>query len=61
MREYKYVSVEYSGLFILSSHGHKEIINKYAKDGYAYVGHIPTKVSAQGQLLEIDLIFEIEV
>ena len=36
----------------------KEIINKYAKEGYSYVGFIPTLIDAHGGFRRIDLIFE---
>ena len=39
---------------------HREVIDKYAKDGYRYVGYIPTKEIDVGFLAEMDLVFEKE-
>lgn len=37
---------------------YKEIIDKRAKDGWRYVGFIPTKQRGTGHIEEIELIFE---
>ena len=44
MKEYKYVEVKFEakGVLFHSASVPKEIINKYAKEGYSYVGFIPT-------------------
>ena len=34
------------------------IIDKYAAQGWRYVGYLPTKISMGGVLCNIDLIFE---
>ena len=40
---------------------HREIIEKYASDGWRYVGYIPADVSNSGGAVnKIDLIFEKE-
>ena len=60
MKEYKYVEVKKkkkSEIFHSASEP-KEIINKYAKEGYSYVGFIPTLIDAHGGFRRIDLIFE---
>jgi hypothetical protein len=40
MKEYKYVELECENHKATSSNvtGHRKIIDKYAKDGYSYVG-----------------------
>lgn len=44
MKEYKYVEIKFEakGVLFHSASEPKEIINKYAKEGYSYVGFIPT-------------------
>ena len=36
---------------------HREIIDRYANQGYTYVGMIPTEISANGCIRKMDLIF----
>ena len=62
MKEYKYVEVKFEakGVLFHSASEPKEIINKYAKEGYSYVGFIPTLIDAHGGFRRIDLIFEKE-
>ena len=43
-----------------STDGSGEIIDEYAAKGYRYVGYIPVEMTGHGQILEMDLIFEIE-
>lgn len=43
---------------IYSTNEHQEIINKRAKEGWRYVGYIPTTQRGEGHIEEIDLIFE---
>lgn len=61
MKEYKYVEVKFEakGVLFHSASEPKEIINKYAKEGYSYVGFIPTLIDAHGGFRRIDLIFNI--
>lgn len=40
---------------------HKEIINEKAKNGFRYVGAIPTRISKSNVVLELDLVFEKEL
>lgn len=60
MKEYKYVEVKYKskGVLFLCISEPKEIINKYAEQGYSYVGFITTEIDAHGSLRKIELIFE---
>ena len=43
-----------------SSEEHRQIIDEYAAKGYRYVGYIPTEMTGHGQILEMDLVFEID-
>ena len=57
--EYEYVHVSFrSGILNSTQSEHKEIIDKYAQNGYRYVGYIPTKEIGTGSLGEMDLVFE---
>lgn len=58
MKKYEYVSVHIGNLFGASSEGHRQIIDEYAAKGYRYVGYIPTNISGNGTIINIDLIFE---
>ena len=41
-----------------ASGAHREIIARYAKAGWRYVGFVPTRFSGQGGMKEIELVFE---
>ena len=61
MKKYEYVHIK-TGRFIgARSEEHREIINEYAAKGYKFVCYIPTKMSDYGKILEMDLVFEIEL
>ncbi|MDR1801040.1 MAG: DUF4177 domain-containing protein [Lachnospiraceae bacterium] len=59
MSEYRYVTIECENNIAKSSHltNHRETIEAQAKEGYEYVGYIPTKFWANGKLCTLDLIF----
>lgn len=61
MKEYKYVAIHTGNLIGARSDNHREIIDKYAKQGYRYVGYIPTVMSDYGKIKDMDLIFERDV
>ncbi len=46
---------------IFGTENYQEIINTKAKDGWRYVGYIPTKQRGTGHIQEIELIFEKEI
>lgn len=58
MKRYEYVNVNINKFFGAKSEEHKEIIDKYASEGYRYVGFIPTSMTDYGKIKEMDLIFE---
>lgn len=49
MKQYKYVNVEYKmkDMVMASVSEHREIIDRYALQGYRFVGMIPTELSAK--------------
>jgi len=61
--EYEKVSCNFSGIGPFNGNiyridDYKEIINERAKQGWRYVGYIPTKQRGTGHIQELDLIFE---
>lgn len=62
MKKYEYVNVDYKmkDLVMASVMEHREIIDKFAGQGYRYAGMIPTEINASGCVRKMDLIFEIE-
>lgn len=61
MFKYEYASVNIWKLMGAKCDMHREIINDYAKNGYRYVGYVPTDMNNYGKISQIDLIFEIDV
>lgn len=62
MKKYTYVTVNYQmkDIIMASMDEHREIIDRYASEGYTYVGMIPTELNTKGCYRKIDLIFEKE-
>jgi len=58
MLQYKYVKMAGEGFYASRFTKHRDIIDKYARIGYRYVGFVPTQSYANGRIIEIDLIFE---
>ena len=58
MKVYEYERLQIWGMMISESTEHRLIINKYALDGYRYVGYIPVLIGNDGRLMSIDLVFE---
>lgn len=61
MFSYIYVPVEAKGLRTKKITEHRGIIDKYAQEGYRYIGYIPTReapIGVSSFTVEIDLIFE---
>jgi len=69
MFQYEYVSVSvgfdgwgpFAGNDCGLSGDYREIINGRAKDGWRYVGYMPTRQRGTGHVQELDLIFEKEL
>lgn len=60
MYQYEYVSLHTGGGFWIDNVdcAHREIIEKYAAQGWRYVGFVPTEFSSYGGIKELDLVFE---
>lgn len=62
MYHYEYVSF-YTGGGTWNDNSdvkHRQVIDRYAQQGWRYVGFIPTCFSHEGGIKEVDLIFEKE-
>lgn len=61
MKKYKYHKINIDQrMFAPDSEDYREVIDTYAKQGYRYVGFIPSSIECDGLIVEIDLIFEID-
>ncbi|MCI6055181.1 DUF4177 domain-containing protein [Dysosmobacter sp.] len=60
MYEYKYLPVETGGGFLSGSREHRELIDRYAAEGWRYVGFFPVAFTGHGGISNVDLIFERE-
>lgn len=60
MKKYEYVKVTIAKFMGSRSEEHRQIIDEYAAKGYRYVGYISTEMTGHGQILEMDLVFEID-
>lgn len=58
MKKYEYVNLHIGKIIGAKSEEHRETINKYASEGWRYVGFIPTSITDYGKIKEMDLIFE---
>lgn len=56
MYTYMYVESKVGGVFTNSNH--REIIDKYSKEGWRFVAAIPKNSGAYGQITSNDLVFE---
>ncbi len=61
MKQYMYVNLHIGKFLGAGSEEHRSIIDKQAKEGYRYVGYIPTKITDHGKITDMDLVFEKEV
>jgi len=61
MKRYEYVSVHTGKFLGAQSEEHRRIIDDYARNGFRYVGFIPTKMTDYGKTTDMDLVFEIEI
>ncbi len=56
MYEYKYVETNLGGFFTEANH--REIIDKYAKEGWRLVQVLPTNYNGHGKPTQYEIIFE---
>lgn len=63
MYQYQYEPLYTGGGFWIDNSGneHRDIIDRYAAEGWRYVGFVPSRFSSQGGMKEIELVFEKEV
>lgn len=61
MKKYSYVSLNTATFLGSKCEEHREIIDRYAQNGYRYVGYIPTSMDGHGRIVRLDLIFEMDV
>ncbi len=61
MYEYQYVRLNATGVMTVEFKDRQEIIDRYAADGWRYVGWVPATLGAYGSICQIDLIFEREL
>ena len=63
--EYEPVRCDFNGMGLFAGNiyeleHYRELIDQRAKDGWRYVGYMPTKQRGTGHIEELDLIFEKE-
>ncbi len=60
MKQYEYVTIEFENnkLTTAKNTAHRGIIDKYAAQGFRYVGYVPCVIGPSGKILSMDLIFE---
>ena len=58
MKMYEYERLQIGSMMLSESTEHRLIINKYALEGYRYVGYIPVVIGSEGRIMSIDLVFE---
>ena len=59
MYNYEYVPVPVKTGFLKSRFDeHREIIDRYARDGWRFVAAIPTEQRGYGMIYELELVFE---
>lgn len=63
MYQYKYEPLHTGGGFWIdnAANEHRDIIDRYAAEGWRYVGFVPSRFSGEGGMKDVDLIFEKEV
>ena len=64
--EYEKIRCDFSGFGLINGNiygidDYQKIIQKRSKEGFRYVGYIPTKQRGTGHIQELDLIFEKEI
>ncbi|WMM23914.1 DUF4177 domain-containing protein [Tissierella sp. MB52-C2] len=57
---YKYIYIEAQATGIMREGNHRELIDKYSKEGWRFVTAIPTRSNGHGVIKNFDLVFEKE-
>ena len=60
MYEYKYVTIKAKGVLTTEYEEHREVIDRAAREGWRYVGWVPTCIIGHGTVTLMDLVFERE-
>ena len=60
MYQYRYESQATGGGVFGGNAEHRQVIDRLAKEGWRYVGFIPTGFTGHGGISRVDLIFEQE-
>ena len=55
---YKYIYVVTTVWVLFKTDNHRELIDKYSKEGWRFVAAIPKNSGAYGQITSNDLVFE---
>ncbi len=60
MKQYQYVTIEFENNKLTTAKNtvHRGVIDKYAAEGFRYVGYVPCVIGPSGKILSMDLIFE---
>ncbi len=60
MKQYQYVTIELENnkLTTAKTTAHRDVIDKYASEGFRYAGYVPCVIGPSGKILSMDLIFE---
>ncbi len=55
MKQYQYVTIEFENnkLTTAKSTAHREVIDKYAAEGFCYAGYVPCVIGPSGKILRI--------
>ncbi|MCM1533570.1 MAG: DUF4177 domain-containing protein [Corallococcus sp.] len=53
MKKYEYVPIRFKGILKREQEEHREIIDRYAANGYRYVGYVPVLLDADGGLFSV--------
>ncbi len=61
MKKYEYVTITTNRFLEGNITVHRDIINEYAAKGYRFVGFVPTFISGEGKIMNMDLVFEIDI
>ncbi|MDR3970393.1 MAG: DUF4177 domain-containing protein, partial [Dysosmobacter sp.] len=54
MYQYKYIPVDTGGGFLSGSREHRELIDKYAAEGWRYIGFFPVSFTGHGGISQVD-------
>lgn len=58
---YKYIYIEAKAAGTFRSSEHRELIDKYSKEGWRFITAVPTVFSGYGLIKRFDLVFEKEI